>query len=155
MHCGKPWMKSHHVNQSSPISFIEADGVAHCDNPSIAKILNVHYSTTGTKLAMKLKSFITLPSPPARSTDLPKFVFKPIIEEFVRGQLKQLRTNKAIGLDNIVLVFWKTRLAWLVKVSRICLINLWSLVASLPYGSLERYLPSSKKAIAVTQTTTG
>ena len=50
---------------------------------------------------MKLKSFITLPSSPARSTDLPKFVFKPITEEFVRGQLKQLRTNKAIGLDNI------------------------------------------------------
>ena len=87
--------------QSSPISCVEADGVAHCDNPSIAKILNVHFSTIGTKLAMKLKSFITLPSPPARSIDLPKFVFKPITEEFVRGQLKQLRTNKAIGLDNI------------------------------------------------------
>ena len=52
---------------------------------------------------MKLKSFVTLPSPPANSTDLPKFVFKPITEEFVRGQLKQLRTNKAIfiSLDNI------------------------------------------------------
>ena len=50
---------------------------------------------------MKLKSFITLPSPPVRSTDLPKFAFKPITEEFVHGQLKQLRTNKAIGLDNI------------------------------------------------------
>ena len=50
---------------------------------------------------MKLKSFITLPFPPARSTDLPKFVFKPITEEFVRRQLKQLKTNKAIGLDNI------------------------------------------------------
>ena len=87
--------------QSSPISCIEADGLAHCDNQSIAKILNVHFSTIGTKLAMKLKSFITLPSSPARSTDLPKFVFKPITEEFVRGQLKQLRTNKAIGLDNI------------------------------------------------------
>ena len=87
--------------QSSPISCIEADGLAHCDNQSIAKILNVHFSTIGTKLAMKLKSFITLSSLPARSTDLPKFVFKPITEEFVRGQLKQLRTNKAIGLDNI------------------------------------------------------
>ena len=87
--------------QSSPISCIEADGLAQCDNPSIAKILNVHFSTIGTKLAIKLKSFITLPSPPARSTDLPKFVIKPITEEFVRSQLKQLRTNKAIGLDNI------------------------------------------------------
>ena len=56
---------------------------------------------TRTKLAMKLKSFITLPSPPVRSTDLAKFAFKPITEEFVHGQLKQLRTNKAIGLDNI------------------------------------------------------
>ena len=87
--------------QSSPISCIESDGVTYCDNPSIAKILNVHFSTIGTKLAMKLKSFITLPSPPVRSTDLPKFAFKPITEEFVHGQLKQLRTNKAIGLDNI------------------------------------------------------
>ena len=77
--------------QSSPISCIEADGIAHCDNPSIAKILNVHFSTIGSKLAMKLKSVFTLPSPPASSTDLPKFVFKPITEEFVRGQLKQLR----------------------------------------------------------------
>lgn len=50
---------------------------------------------------MKLTSFTTLPSPPARSTDLPKFVFKSITEEFVCDQLKQLRTNKAIGLDNI------------------------------------------------------
>ena len=82
--------------QSSPISCIEADGVEHCDNPSIAKILNVHFSTIGTKLAMKLKSFVTLPSPPASSTDLPKFVFKPITEELVRGQLEQLRTNEAI-----------------------------------------------------------
>ena len=87
--------------QSSPISCIEADGVAHCDNPSIAKIVNVHFSTIGKKLAMKLKSFTTLPSPPAKSIDLVKFVFKPVTEEFVRGQLKQLRTNKAIGLDNI------------------------------------------------------
>ena len=71
--------------QSSPISCIEAHGVAHCDNPSIAKILNVHFSTIGTKLAMKRKFFNTLPSPLARSTDLPKFVFKPVTREFVRG----------------------------------------------------------------------
>ena len=85
----------------------ETDGVAHSDNPSIAKILNIHFSTTGTKLAMKLKSFITLPPPPVRSTNLQKFAFKPITEEFVHGQLKQLRTNKAIGLDNISARFLK------------------------------------------------
>ena len=28
----------------SPISCIETDGVAHCDNPSIAKIPNIHFS---------------------------------------------------------------------------------------------------------------
>ena len=49
------------------ISSIEADGVAHYDNPSIAKIRNVHFSTIGTKLAMTLKSFISLPSPPAKN----------------------------------------------------------------------------------------
>ena len=123
--------------QSSPISCIEADGVAHYDNPSVSKILNVHFSTIGTKLAMKLKSFTTLPSPPARSAVLPKFVFKPITEEFVRGQLKQLRTNKAIGLDSIS--------ACPLKDSQTCLINLWSLVLSLPYGSLEGICPLQKR----------
>ena len=56
---------------------------------------------------MKLTSFITLPSPLVRSTDLPKLAFKPITEEFVHVQLKQLRTNKAIGLDNISARFLK------------------------------------------------
>ena len=79
--------------QSSPISCIEADGVEHCGNPSIAKILNYRFSTIGTNLAMKLKSFVTLPSPPASSTDLPKFVFKPITEEFVHSQLNPIQTG--------------------------------------------------------------
>ena len=39
-----------------PISCIEDDGVQYCSNKSIAKILNNHFSTTGTKLAQKLKS---------------------------------------------------------------------------------------------------
>ena len=34
--------------QVSPVYCIEADEVAHCDNPSMVKILNVHFSTIGT-----------------------------------------------------------------------------------------------------------
>ena len=54
--------------QSTLISCIEADGIAHCYNPSITKTLNVYFSTIDTQFTMKLKSFITLPSPLARST---------------------------------------------------------------------------------------
>ena len=65
--------------QSSPIPCVEADGVTHCDNPSIAKILNNHFSTIGTNLAMKIKSFFTLPSvPTSSSTVLPMFAFEAI-----------------------------------------------------------------------------
>lgn len=141
--------------QSSPISCIEADGVAHCDNPSIAKFLNVHFSTIGSKLAMKLKSFFTLPSPPARSTDLPKFVLKPITKEFVRDQLKQLRTNKAIGLDNISARVLKDS-ASVISTSLTKLFNQSLVTRTFPsLWKFGKYLPSSKKAIAVTQTITG
>ena len=42
------------------LSFIEADGVQYFDRKSISKILNDHFSTIGTKLAQKLKSYSSL-----------------------------------------------------------------------------------------------
>lgn len=68
-----------------------------------------------------------------------------VIEEFVRRQLKQLRTNTAIGLDNTSARLLKDSASVISKVSQNCLIDHWSLVLSLPYGRLERYLPSLKK----------
>ena len=75
----------------------------YCSNKSIAKILNEHFSTIGTKLAQKLKSCRShIYSAPAVNSNLPhEFAFEPITEDFVLRQLKQLKTNKAIGLDNI------------------------------------------------------
>ena len=66
-------------------------------------ILNDHFSTIGTKLAQKLKSFRScILSTPAADSSLPyEFTFEPIKEDFVLLQLQQFKTNKAIGLDNI------------------------------------------------------
>ena len=38
---------------------------------------------------------------PENFHSLQKFVLEPIAEDFVLRQLKQLKTNKAIGLDNV------------------------------------------------------
>ena len=89
--------------ERTPISCFEADGVQYCSNKSIAKILNEHFSIIETKLAQKLKSCrFHIYSAPAVNSNLPhEFAFEPITEEFVLRELKQLKTNKAIGLDNI------------------------------------------------------
>ena len=85
------------------ISSIETDGVQCCSNKSIAKILNDHFSTTGTKLAQELKSYRSyIFSTPTVKWSLPyEFTFEPITEDFVIRQPQQIKTNKAIGLDNI------------------------------------------------------
>ena len=87
-----------------PISCIEADGVQYCSNTSIAKILKDHFSTIGTELAQKFKSYRSyIFSTLAAHSSLPhEFTFVPITEDFVFRQLQQLKTNKAIGLDNII-----------------------------------------------------
>jgi len=87
--------------ERTPISCIEADGVQYFDRKSISKILNDHFSTIGTKLAQKLKSYSSLffSKSPENFHSLQKFVLEPIAEDFVLRQLKQLKTNKAI--DNV------------------------------------------------------
>ena len=89
--------------ERTPISSIETDGVQYCSNKSIAKILNDHFSTTGTKLAQELKSYRSyIFSTPTVNWSLPyEFTFEPITEDFVIRQPQQIKTNKAIGLDNI------------------------------------------------------
>ena len=88
--------------ERTPISCIEADCVQYCSNKSIAKILNDHFSTIGTKLAQKLNSYRSyIFSTPTVNSSLPyEFTFEPIMEDFILRQPQQLKTNKAIGLDN-------------------------------------------------------
>ena len=71
-------------------SCIEADGVQYCSNKSIAKILNEHFSTIGTKLAQKLKSCRShIYAAPAVNSNLPhEFAFEPMTEDLVLRQLK-------------------------------------------------------------------
>jgi len=85
------------------LSCIEEDGVQYFDRKSISKILNDHFSTIGTKLAQKLKSYSSLffSKSPENLRSLQKFFLEPIAEDLVLRQLKQLKTNKAIGLDNV------------------------------------------------------
>ena len=124
------------------ISCIEADGVQYCSNKSIAKILNDHFSTIGTKLAQKLKSYRSyIFSTTAADSSLPyEFTFEPIKEDFVLRQLQQLKTNKAIGLDNISTRLLKDS-ATVISASLTRLFNLSleiRIFQFLPFGNLEK-----------------
>ena len=84
--------------ERTSISCIEADGVQNCSNKSIAKILNDHFLTIGTKLAQKLKAYRSyIFSTSAADSSLPyEFTFDPIKEDFV---LRQLHSSKPIKLS--------------------------------------------------------
>ena len=81
------------------------------ETSEIAQALNTHFSHIGTKLTAKIKEKLRLIAgnsrkffPPAfsRSNGNNKsFSFCSITESFVLKQLKNLKTNKAIGLDRI------------------------------------------------------
>ena len=85
----------------------EADGVLHTEKSAIARVLNVHFSLIGDKLAMKieekLKSAVNKSKTffaPTYSHSFSKenlFTFSAITESFGLKQLKALRTNKATG----------------------------------------------------------
>lgn len=88
--------------QSSSISCIESDGVVLSDDQSIATTLNDYFASIGVSLAAKLRSYVQSHIPPNANMDSDppgRFHFSPISEEFVRNELKKLKTNKATGLD--------------------------------------------------------
>ena len=93
-------MKSHHINTELPNLLYRSRWRStlwqsiYCQDPKCSLLYNWYKARNETEIL----HYLTISS--ARSTDLSKFVFKPITEKFVRGQLKQRRTNKAIGLDN-------------------------------------------------------
>lgn len=101
--------KTSSKKSNSTVSLIEADGVLHTEKSAIARVLNVHFSLIGDKLAMKieekLKSAVNKSKTffsPTYSHSFGKenlFTFSAITESFGLKQLKALRTNKATGLD--------------------------------------------------------
>ena len=90
---------------SPPPSSIEANGVSLTDPKSIADTFNTHFSTIGTKLAAAIRVGLWPRRSGSQSNGTPivanKFHFQQVDETFVRKQLKDLKTNKAIGLDKI------------------------------------------------------
>ena len=105
---GELWKSLNKITsrKSSPSpSCIEVNGVSHTEPQSIAEALNNHFSTVGTKLAAKLKAGLdfvrSTPSPGKSAPATHMFAFHEVDESFVHKHLKQLKTNKAIGLDGI------------------------------------------------------
>jgi hypothetical protein len=92
------------MKNATNISSIESDGVIHHNHESIAHVLNQHFVTIGVKLADKIRGTLSVLTNNIEELDTPpstKFSFTPITEEFVLNELRHLKTNKAIGLDNI------------------------------------------------------
>ena len=82
-------------------SCIISDDVSVNDQQSIATIMNEYFTTIGSKLADKIKEKFK-PVSPAASTPSPyNFEFEEVDESQVFRELKNLKTNKAIGLDGI------------------------------------------------------
>ena len=78
----------------------------------------------------------------------------PITEDFVLRPLKQLKTNKAIGLDNISARLLKdSALVISASLTRL-LISPWKLAPFLLFGNLEKWQRYSRKVIAVMRTIT-
>ena len=92
-------------NISEP-SFIQSYGCQVTDPKLIACLLNDHFVTVGSKLASKFQTVCSalgklLPSASKQNAQSNHFSFTPVSESFVFKQLKNLKTNKAIGLDKI------------------------------------------------------
>ena len=88
--------------QSSSISSIISDGVTFSAPRDIASALNNHFVSIGMKLAAKFPSLRGttrgISKHPARNCH---FSIKEITQDFVRRSLKQLKINKATGLDKL------------------------------------------------------
>ena len=83
------------------VTCINADKVTYTDPKSIAETLNSLFTSIGSILAAKLLSSVNQSSQKVVQESEPQFAFQPITENFVLNQLKSLKTNKVIGLDNI------------------------------------------------------
>ena len=90
---------------SPPPSSIEDNGVSLTDPKSIAETINTHFSVIGTKLAAAIRVDLCPRRSGSQSNGTVvvanKFNCQQVDETFVRKQLRDLKTNKAVGLDKI------------------------------------------------------
>lgn len=91
---------SRNVKSSSP-TCIMADGVQLTSPSSIATAMNIYFSSIGKFLAEKISSRVTVQSVHSPTMTQSVFYLNEIDEETVLKLLLSLKTNKAIGLDNI------------------------------------------------------
>ena len=94
---------------SATITCIEINGTPQTDIKSIVEGLNSHFSSIGSRLASLVKSRFRIvhraiaPSSVngTRASTFSEFTFGGIDEQFVYKNLRELKTNKAIGLDRV------------------------------------------------------
>ena len=79
------------------INAIFADGKLQTVPKTIAETLNDHFSSVGKRLAKAFSGAFTDKCVAPNST----FSFQPVSSVYVEKQLRQMKTNKAIGLDNL------------------------------------------------------
>ena len=100
---GKIWQAVNEVSsrktKSSTPQCIVADGVEHTTPASIASVLNCFFASIGRSLANKISAAAMFPVRSAAK--LQSFSLYEVDEETVVKYLLSLKTNKAIGLDNI------------------------------------------------------
>ena len=100
---GKIWKAVNEVSsrktKSSSPQCIVVDGVEHTTPASIASVLNCYFSSIGRSLANKISAAAMFPVRSA--TMLQSFSLDEVDEKTVLKHLLSLKTNKAIGLDNI------------------------------------------------------
>ena len=82
----------------APPSKMESEGQSTPSSTLIANLFNQYFPTIGSKScnALSRSESPRLSSPPNQT-----FHFNPVEIESVAEQLKQLKTNKAVGLDNM------------------------------------------------------
>lgn len=85
---------------SSGITSLSTDGVVMTSAHSIASALNSFFVSVGKKLAERISPLSTVYDVTSTATSC-VFSFQSISEEFVVNSIKQLKPNKAIGLDKI------------------------------------------------------
>ena len=100
---GKIWQAVNEVSsrktKSSSPQCVVVDGVEHTTPASIASVLNCYFASIGRSLANKISAAAMLPV--ISATKLQSLSLYEVDEETVLKHLLSLKTNKAIGLDNI------------------------------------------------------
>jgi len=100
---GKIWQAVNEVSscktKSSSPQCIVVDGVEHTTPASIASVLNCYFASIGRSLANKISAAAMFPVRSANK--LQSFSLYEVDEETVLKHLLSLKTNIAIGLDNI------------------------------------------------------